>query len=89
MTGNPYESPRDPQTPPAVTPNPQVRVIPSWVVRPVLGIAALVLAADAVTQIRPEFRPAWLVMLTVPVELLLATCFFSIAIQKASPVAEK
>jgi hypothetical protein len=57
-----------------------VRMIPLWVVRVVLGIAGIVLLPDAVTRVRMELPPAWLEAIAIPVELLIAACFLSIAL---------
>jgi hypothetical protein len=57
-----------------------IRVVPLWVMRIVLGIAGVVLFADVVTRVKPEFRPAWLGVVALPLEGILSTAFVAIAI---------
>ena len=84
---NPYD-PAQPPTP-VQAPQTPVRLIPFWIMRAFFAVAGFILLADALTRNRPEIRPTWLGVLTVPSELVavLLLLFIAWKMQPATAVA--
>lgn len=73
----PYAPPHSSEPIESTTTNP--RELPLWFMRFLFAVSSVMLLGDALTRMRPEWRPAWFGGFAVSFEWLLGLCFFALA----------